>query len=170
MAARLAYALAISIIIGVILADTLGYSSFYANAVLLALGGLLLALPGLARNRDLPGWFLIPSSRQPAPRGGIWSMAMKVKSAERGYGHSRDELASLLAGAFTVKSEKLLTPNYDTIMAAREELKRKAGDDPRMKEFFDPPKDQVPSRFRRGKEDGDLSLLESAIKLVEGPN
>jgi hypothetical protein len=170
MAKQPIQALAFTIIIGVVVADSYGYASVYANLVFLALAAMLLVFVGLAGNAGADGWFQTAKTRRPVPQGRIWSMSMTVEGGQRGYGYSRDELARLLAEAFAVKSGESLKPDYDTTMAARERLSRMAGSDTKLRQVFDPhPSDFSPGfRFRRTKDSGYLDSLESAVALVQG--
>jgi hypothetical protein len=164
---RFAYALGSIIICGVILADAAGYPSLYANLVFLSLAAALLVYGGVTGSPGLSDWFPTGKTRHQSSRGKIWSMAMSVESAERGYWHAREDLARILAEACAVKQGGPLKPDYDTIMRTREKLMI-AGNDQDVRRIFEPHPSDSPavSRFRRRKDETYLSALEAAIAMA----
>ena len=165
---RFAYALGSTLICGVILADAAGYLSLYANLVLLSLAAALLIYGGVTGNPGLSDWFPTGKTRHQSSRGKVWSMAMRVESAERGYWHAREDLARILAEASAVKQGGSLKPDYDTIMRTREKLMMIAENDQDVRRIFEPHPSDSPavSRFRRKKDETYLSALEAAIAMV----
>jgi hypothetical protein len=165
---RFAYVLGSILICGVILADAAGYSSLYANLVFLSLAAALLVYGGVTGNPGLSDWFPTGKTRYRASRGKIWSMAMSIESAERGYWHSREDLARILAEAYAVKQGGPLKPDYDAIVRTREKLMMIAGNDQDVRGIFEPHPSDSPavSRFRRRKDETYLSALEAAIAMV----
>lgn len=168
MSNRPAYALAAILISGVILADAAGFPSLYANLILMSLAAILLIYGGVSGNASLSDWFQAWKAERQTSHGRISSMVMSIESAERGYWHSREDLARILAEASAVKRGRLLKPDYDATMKERDRLMAVAAIDEDVREVFEvhPSDSPIGPRFRRKKDEAYLSALEAAIALV----